>query len=279
MPYLQLAGCGDMALVQKVLEPSVACNNLLGQSFGDEEENFMTLKFSLLSANFKNLLSIATKNELKCTAQAYVLQLLEGVLMPDGTSNKVHLMYLPLLEISPVLMGHISRYWHEQDIIMYCKMIEASAGDKWVHAKANVWCINTPVLNFSTIEWYNVDRVIRQFGCKQFVLNIPPRFDDVHGSQSNAYHPKMGGCSSNYEQLQSPMMFDMSRSTPIGDTMYSTLHPTTFDPMPDLLDVFNTPQQPRHQQRPVNRYTSNGDTTPDSFQFYTCKFEVLYHIC
>ncbi|KAH1098282.1 hypothetical protein J1N35_015203 [Gossypium stocksii] len=27
----------------------------------------------------------------------------------------------------------------------------------WVHVEAHVWCINTPVLNFSTIECYSVE--------------------------------------------------------------------------------------------------------------------------
>ncbi|KAH1038497.1 hypothetical protein J1N35_040240 [Gossypium stocksii] len=38
-----------------------------------------------------------------------------------------------------------------------------------VYAEAHIWCINTPVLNFSTVEWYNGDQVMLQFGCRQFL--------------------------------------------------------------------------------------------------------------
>ncbi|KAK5831789.1 hypothetical protein PVK06_015588 [Gossypium arboreum] len=76
-------------------------------------------------------------------------------------------------------------------------MIETYAGEKflwmpysalniatiipqWVHAEAHMWCINTPALNFSTVEWYNGDRVKRQFGCRQFMPVEPKQFNEVH---------------------------------------------------------------------------------------------------
>ncbi|KAL1149207.1 hypothetical protein V6Z11_A10G176800 [Gossypium hirsutum] len=57
-----------------------------------------------------------------------------------------------------------------------------------VHAEARMWCINTPVLNFSTVEWYNGDRVMRQFGCKQFMPVEPQQFADVHGKTMQGRH-------------------------------------------------------------------------------------------
>ncbi|KAH1130911.1 hypothetical protein J1N35_002289 [Gossypium stocksii] len=53
-----------------------------------------------------------------------------------------------------------------------------------------MWCINTLVLNFSTIEWYNGDRVMRQFGCRQFVLVEPQQFVDVHSETIRGKHTK-----------------------------------------------------------------------------------------
>ncbi|KAK5839548.1 hypothetical protein PVK06_008349 [Gossypium arboreum] len=54
MPYFQLAGFGDVALIRrfdsavvtgrrKVLEPSVLCHRLLGRSPNDGEQNFTCL--------------------------------------------------------------------------------------------------------------------------------------------------------------------------------------------------------------------------------------------
>ena len=57
-----------------------------------------------------------------------------------------------------------------------------------VHVKVGMWCINTPVLNFSTVEWYNGDRVMRQFGCKQFMPVEPQQFADVHGKTLRGKH-------------------------------------------------------------------------------------------
>ncbi|PPS20309.1 hypothetical protein GOBAR_AA00263 [Gossypium barbadense] len=53
------------------------------------------------------------------------------------------------------------------------------------------------------------------------------------GSQSNAYHLEMGGCSSTFMQPQSPIIFCMFRSKPIDVTMYSTPPQATFDPTPN----------------------------------------------
>ncbi|KAK5776364.1 hypothetical protein PVK06_044323 [Gossypium arboreum] len=43
----------------------MACNSLLGWSPGARKKNFMTLKFSWLSANFKKFSSTTTENELR----------------------------------------------------------------------------------------------------------------------------------------------------------------------------------------------------------------------
>ncbi|KAK5825538.1 hypothetical protein PVK06_020382 [Gossypium arboreum] len=74
-----------------------------------------------------------------------------------------------------------------QTFIIYRQMIEASTRGK-VHAEAHVWCINTPVLNFSTVEWYNDDRVMRKFGCRQFVLVEPQQFAYFHSKTMRGKH-------------------------------------------------------------------------------------------
>ncbi|XP_017635661.1 protein MAIN-LIKE 2-like [Gossypium arboreum] len=227
----------------KVLEPSVVCHRLLGRSPRDGEQNFTCLTLAWLRANFKQLSSTATEQEVMYTARAYIMQLIGGILLPNNTSNRVHLKYLPLLEDfsragsyslgSAVLAALYYELCHEtkhgvsnmagclgllqswalygmpflaaithqpylwplinrwatspgigasETLIIYRQMIEAYAGEKFlwmpysalniatlipqrVHAEARMWCINMPVLNFSTVEWYNSDRVMQQFGC------------------------------------------------------------------------------------------------------------------
>ncbi|MFQ6642836.1 hypothetical protein Gotur_017674, partial [Gossypium turneri] len=60
-------------------------------------------------------------------------------------------------------------------------------------AKANaiVWCVNAPIINFQTVEWYTGDRVLRQFGCSQHILDVPIQFGkDVHEIDKKGKHAK-----------------------------------------------------------------------------------------
>ncbi|KAH1091891.1 hypothetical protein J1N35_019148, partial [Gossypium stocksii] len=99
MPYLQLAGFGHVTLMQRFNLRVDLIPTLVEQwlsetrtfhiwSLDGGEQNFKNLTFSWLRANFKDLLSTATENELRCTARAYILQLIGWVLMPDATSNR-----------------------------------------------------------------------------------------------------------------------------------------------------------------------------------------------
>ncbi|KAK5835705.1 hypothetical protein PVK06_011403 [Gossypium arboreum] len=109
----------------KVLEPSVVCHRLLGRSPRDGEQNFTSLTLAWLRANFKQLSSTATEQEVMYAARAYIMQLIgEFLWMPYSAVNIATLI------------------------------------PQRVHAEARMWSINTPVLNFSTVEWYNGDRVM-----------------------------------------------------------------------------------------------------------------------
>ncbi|MFQ6629849.1 hypothetical protein Gotur_006973 [Gossypium turneri] len=39
-------------------------------------------------------------------------------------------------------------------------------------AHAIVSYVNAPIINFQMVEWYAGDRVLRQFGCCQHILDI-----------------------------------------------------------------------------------------------------------
>ncbi|MFQ6659705.1 hypothetical protein Gotur_028496, partial [Gossypium turneri] len=83
--------------VSSFTDSAALCYQLLGDSPEDDESNFMGLKFTWLKAKFGQLSMTATEGELMCAARAYIMHILEGVLMLDANNNKVHLMYLPLL--------------------------------------------------------------------------------------------------------------------------------------------------------------------------------------
>ncbi|MFQ6653970.1 hypothetical protein Gotur_025118, partial [Gossypium turneri] len=78
-------------------EPAALCYQLLGDSPNDDESNFTGLKFTWLKAKVGQLSANATEGELMCAARAYIMHIIGGVLMPDASNNKVHIMYLPLL--------------------------------------------------------------------------------------------------------------------------------------------------------------------------------------
>ncbi|MFQ6654101.1 hypothetical protein Gotur_025208 [Gossypium turneri] len=73
------------------------CYQLLEDSPGDGESYFSCIKFTWLKAKIGQLSATATEAELMCDARAYIMHIVEGVLMPDANGDKVHLMYLPLL--------------------------------------------------------------------------------------------------------------------------------------------------------------------------------------
>ncbi|MFQ6622373.1 hypothetical protein Gotur_001750 [Gossypium turneri] len=83
--------------ISTISEPAILCDNLLGVSPGDAESKFTGLRFSWLKANFEHLSINVIERDVMCVARAYIMHIIEGVLMPSANNNKVHLMYLPLL--------------------------------------------------------------------------------------------------------------------------------------------------------------------------------------
>ncbi|MFQ6629655.1 hypothetical protein Gotur_006798 [Gossypium turneri] len=44
----------------------------------------------------------------------------------------------------------------------------------------NSWHVKVPLVNYSTVEMHQSDRVLRQFGCRQPIPVAPEVFDDQH---------------------------------------------------------------------------------------------------
>ncbi|PPD99947.1 hypothetical protein GOBAR_DD03047 [Gossypium barbadense] len=100
--------------------------------------------------------------------------------------------------------------------------------------------------------------------CRSSHNNLPMstfKFISLDLGGSSSYHPDIGS-SSSFHPEQPLISFDM-----FGNNMYSTPPQATFNPAVDPPDVYSTPQRLPHQRIPVNLYTPNDDTTPDSFQF------------
>lgn len=83
--------------VSTVSEPMALCYDLLGRSPDDCGNKFKSLRFSRLKTNFKYLSSTTTEKQVNCAVRAYIMHMIEGVLMLDANNNKAHLLYLPLL--------------------------------------------------------------------------------------------------------------------------------------------------------------------------------------
>ncbi|KAH1066216.1 hypothetical protein J1N35_031203 [Gossypium stocksii] len=148
--------------VGSISRPARLCYELLGRS--PSEGRFATLRFSWLKANFEHLPSTAIELEVMQAARGYIMHLIGGVLVPDSHSSEFISMPYSVPEIMAVIPSHA--YVHSQ-----------------------LWCISAPLINFQTVEWYHGDRVLRQFGCVQYIPTEPGRLPiAVHGMTRRGLH-------------------------------------------------------------------------------------------
>ncbi|XP_052875594.1 serine/threonine-protein phosphatase 7 long form homolog [Gossypium arboreum] len=84
--------------------------------------------------------------------------------------------------------------WMSYSVPKIMTVIPSSA-----HVHSNLWCISTPVINFHIVEWYHGDRVLRQFGCIQYITTLPVQLEDIHGmSRRRAYGNDWGELHEEY---------------------------------------------------------------------------------
>ncbi|MFQ6653967.1 hypothetical protein Gotur_025118 [Gossypium turneri] len=160
-------------------------------------------------------LSNATEGELMCAARAYIMHIIGGVLMPDASNNKVHIMYLPLLAdltnvcsyswsfaVLAVLYRELCRTTKPSVVdmgecltLLYREVVHcpdtttddrtACRGRTVIRSSAYVhsemWCTNAPIIKFNVVEWYHGDQVLRQFGCIRYIPDPPCEVGVVHG--------------------------------------------------------------------------------------------------
>ncbi|KAH1130645.1 hypothetical protein J1N35_002023 [Gossypium stocksii] len=132
-------------------------------------------------------LYISTKSEILTMDKAYSCRsAVLAMLYPELCRAIKH----ETQDISATTLG-IKR---SETMVVYHQMIKAQSGcnmsysreevaaviPTWVHQQQLMWKTNTSLVNFSTVEWHNADRLLRQFRCIQHILNDPKRFDNVH---------------------------------------------------------------------------------------------------
>ncbi|XP_052874598.1 serine/threonine-protein phosphatase 7 long form homolog [Gossypium arboreum] len=202
--------------VSAIAEPAALCYSLLGASPGDDESNLSGLKFTWLKANFQHLRDNATEEELMCAARAYIMHIIGGVLMPDANNNRSWALYrMPFLASvshQPYVYPLVNRWsiypgiGRSYTVPIYRLLIEQHAGEgisysnirdipeivvvipfsAYVHSQ--LWCTNAPIINFNVVEWYHGDRVLRQFGCIQYIPEPPKEVGKVHGINKRGKH-------------------------------------------------------------------------------------------
>ncbi|XP_017644263.2 serine/threonine-protein phosphatase 7 long form homolog [Gossypium arboreum] len=189
--------------VSTIAEPAALCYSLLGASPGDDESNFLELKFTWLKASFEHLSVNVTEEELMCAARAYIMHIIGGVLMPNANYNKVHLQYLPLLAdlhnvrtyswgsaVLAMLYRELCRTTKPDTFIWisYRKPEIATVIPSSAYVHSQLWCTNAPIISFNVVEWYHGDRVLRQFGCIQHIPDPPMQVGKVHGINKRGKH-------------------------------------------------------------------------------------------
>ncbi|KAG8478571.1 hypothetical protein CXB51_028344 [Gossypium anomalum] len=315
MPYLWLAGFGDVALIRR-FDMRANLISALVERWCTKTHTFImscgectitledvAMQLGLRVDDAMELSSIATEHKVMCAARAYIMQLIVERTYAKQHINKVHLKYLPLLEdfsriggcswgwaMLAVLYyelcraakhgkGHVSGNWCEPNInhllpndrgflwMLYSALNIATLIPQWVHAEAYMRCINMSVLNFSTIEWYNCDRVMRQFRRRQLVPVEPQKFVDVHSKTMRGKHTTDWSVEHQcYVALWNARAVYITRTLAVQVHITRTwavrvhitrtwavrVHITltwaaTFDPTADLPDVYSTPQRLPYQ--------------------------------
>ncbi|XP_040950379.1 serine/threonine-protein phosphatase 7 long form homolog [Gossypium hirsutum] len=57
------------------------------------------------------------------------------------------------------------------------------------YVDSHLWCTNAPIISFNVVEWYHGDRVLRQFGCIQYIPDPPMQVgEEVHGKNKRGRH-------------------------------------------------------------------------------------------
>ncbi|RVW39445.1 Serine/threonine-protein phosphatase 7 long form-like [Vitis vinifera] len=156
---------GDVVTGSTCLDWRHVCYSLLGLTFRDIDIDGQCLHLSWLSQSFPTLAPDADEESIKRYTRAYILQLIGGFLFSGKSSDKVHLMFLPLLKdfevagrnefrTTLISMHVLAQYRHHLDRLTADQIIWQPYVDDMNH---------------------RLDRVLRKFGFRQ---GIPQSCDN-----------------------------------------------------------------------------------------------------
>ncbi|XP_040930040.1 serine/threonine-protein phosphatase 7 long form homolog [Gossypium hirsutum] len=170
--------------VSAIAESAALCYSLLRASPGDDESNFSELKFTWLKANFEHLSVNAIEEELIWGST--VLAMLYHKLCRTTKPNAVDIGGCLVLLQSWAFyrMSFLASFiWMPYRRPEIAAIIPSSA---YVHSQS--WCTNAPIISFNVVEWYHGDQVLRQFGCIQYIPDLPIQVGKVHSINKRGKH-------------------------------------------------------------------------------------------
>ncbi|RVW94916.1 Serine/threonine-protein phosphatase 7 long form-like [Vitis vinifera] len=144
---------------------------------GDTDIDGQRLHLTWLSQSFHTLAPDADEESIQRYTRAYILQLIGGFLFSGKSSDKVHLMFLSLLEdfevagrwryefqTTSISMHVLAQYRHHLDRLTtdqpYVDDMNVGLPDYCTVGK-DIWCTILPLICFHIIEWHRPDRVLR----------------------------------------------------------------------------------------------------------------------
>ncbi|KAG8497279.1 hypothetical protein CXB51_008532 [Gossypium anomalum] len=135
------------------------------------------------------------------------------------------------------------------------------------YVDSQLWCINAPITSFNVVEWYHGDRVLRQFGCIQYIPDPPMQ-------NRMARRPRMDICSDLQPSLEYIQWYSsMGKPYLLGGQ--STIIPPhvqrsgAYEPVADI--------EPDPQPNPQSDPELDQEPEAESEQSYSHSANTSYH--
>ncbi|KAG8499661.1 hypothetical protein CXB51_006073 [Gossypium anomalum] len=199
--------------VSVIAELAALCYSLLGASLGDDESNFsggvlmpdannnrVHLMYLPLLTDLHNVRSYSW-------GSAVLAMLYRELCRPADIGGCVILLqswalyrmsFLASVSHQPYVYPLVNRWsiypgiTRSYTVPIYRLLIEQHAGERIIPSSAYIhsqlWYTSAPIISFNVVEWYHGDRVLRQFGCIQYIPDLPKEVEKVHGINKRGKH-------------------------------------------------------------------------------------------
>ncbi|MBA0857712.1 hypothetical protein Goshw_016028 [Gossypium schwendimanii] len=158
------------------------CGELLGMA--PETIYGGWIEMAWIRKNFTELFEDSIKVQRERYVLAYILQIIEGILMPDESRNLVHLRWLLKLvdfrAVGELSWGHVGLPTELQDIRLLLDqrleeedpIIREVIPEEFL-VNPNVWHVKVPLVVYAIVEMHETDRVLLQFEFRQSIPVAP----------------------------------------------------------------------------------------------------------